>query len=141
MAEVVEADVVRHGVGVDVIERLVDPYPVHALADHDRQLALVVEELRPARPPDRPAVAIEGRGWLEEVGRRGRRLRRVLLDPRAVRQVDGEDLARRRRRQVGRLRLRELASVVEVDRLAVETSPTSVARDLHPYSPSALRVH
>ena len=100
VAEVVHPDVVRARVAGDVVEHLVDRDALHPPADDDRELALVVEEPRALRHPDRAAVAVQRRRRLDEVRRLGRRPGGVLLDARAVRQVDGEDLRRLGRREI-----------------------------------------
>ena len=50
VSEVVHADVVRARVAADVVEHLVDRDALHPPPDHDRELALVVEEPRAAAP-------------------------------------------------------------------------------------------
>ena len=75
VAEVVEADVVGARVAGHVLEqRVVDPDAVHALADNDGQLALVVEEPRAAgrRTTPRWPLSVVG-GFMKYDGAAGRR--------------------------------------------------------------------
>ena len=95
VAEVVHAEVVRRRVPGDVVERVLDRHALHPPADHHGDLALVVQVPAAARAHDLVAVSRERRRRLQEVRRIGRRLRRVLLDPARVAQVDGDDLGRR----------------------------------------------
>ena len=71
------------------------PRALHVPPDHDGDLALVVQVPAAARAHDLVAVSRQRRRRLQEVRRIGRRLRRVLLDPARIAQVDGDDLGRR----------------------------------------------
>ena len=122
VAEVVQADVVGARVPGDVVERLGLADALQRVADHDRELALVVEEARARGAADIAAVAVERRRRLHEVRRLRRDPRGVLLDAAAVRQVDGDDLRRRRGREVARLGLGDALAVVEHD-LALRRAP------------------
>jgi hypothetical protein len=115
------SDVAEHGVERDAL---------HPAPDDDGQLPLVVEEPRAPRHADRAAMPVEGRRRLHEVRRLGRHSRRVLLDPRAVGEVDGEDLRRLDRCEVERIGLGELAAVVERDPVPVPAAPPGLAVDL-----------
>ncbi len=135
VAEVVHPDVVRARIARDVRQDVVDRHTLHPPPDDDGQLALVVEKPRVLGHPDRPAVAVQRRGRLDEVGRLGRRPRGVLLHARAIREVDGEDLRRLGRREVESVRLRELGAVLESDRVARRMTPPRHALDLDPNAP------
>jgi hypothetical protein len=127
VAEVVQADVVGARVAGDVGQRVGLGRAVHAAADHDGQLALVVEELRAGRAANHSAMAVErGRRLHEERGLR-RDPRGVLLDAAAVREVDGDDLRRLGGSEVRGRRLLDPRPVVEHDRVAFAAPPGRLA--------------
>ena len=141
VAEVVQSDVVGDRVAGHVVEHPVDPDPVHRLADHHGQLALVVEKARAARAADDPAMAVETGRRLEEVGGLGRDARGVLLDPAVRGQVHGEDLARGRGREIARVGLGHGAPVVEHDHVPVAMTPGGRAAGVDPDLPLTHRAH
>jgi hypothetical protein len=130
VAEVVHPDVVGARVAGYMVEHLVNRHALHSPTDDDRELALVVEEACALRHPDRSTVAVECRRRLHEVRRLGRCSGGVLLDARAVREVDREDLRRLGRREVQHVALRDPRPVVEHDRVAVGPAPARLAVEL-----------
>src|SRR6185503_5045921 len=82
-----------------------------ALADHDRELALVVEEAAAARSRDRPPVRRQRRRRLEEVRRR------------------------LRRREPGRVRLGDARPVVQYDVAILVAPPYGSSVDRDPRTP------
>ena len=102
VAEVVQAEVVRDRVARDVVPGLLRGDAPAGAADHDGDLALVVQVLAPGGPDHGAAVAQQRRDRLVEVGGRGGQPGAELRDPAGVVQVHRHDLGRHARRQVHR---------------------------------------
>src|SRR5215217_977536 len=128
--------VVGGRVAADAREGIFFRDALHSAPDDDRELALVVEELRPPRTPEHAAVPIEGRRRLYEVRWLRRRARRVLVYAAAVGQVDREDLGRLRRRQILGLRLRDPSPPLQDDLFPLEPTPRRLASVQDPYPSS-----
>ena len=127
VAEVVQPVVVADRVAADVVTGLMGRDVARGPADHDGDLALVVQPLAARRTYDGALVGVQRRYRLVEV-RRGRRQRRHhLLDPREVVEVDAHDLRRDHRCQVGRVGDRDLAAVAGHQCLAVAYDVDDVA--------------
>ena len=95
VAEVVQAEVVADRVAGDVARRRLVGRDVAARpADHDHDLALVVQPLAPLGAHDGPAVGVQRRRRLLEVRRRGRQLDLELAHPADVVEVHADDLRR-----------------------------------------------
>ncbi len=71
-----------------------------ALADDDRDLALVVQPFAALRPHDLAVMGVERRGRLLEIGRRRRELDLEFLDAADMVEMHGDDLAGLHRRQM-----------------------------------------
>ena len=79
IAEVMKAVVVADRVAGDVVARFVGRDVAAGLADHDDDLALVVQPLAAIRTNNRAVVRVERRDGLVEVRRCWRELRHELL--------------------------------------------------------------
>src|SRR5687768_9190655 len=136
MPEIVQPHVVGTRVAADVRKGIFFRHPLHPAPDDDRQLSLVVEELRPPRAPDHTAVSVKGRRRLDEVRRLRRSARSILVYAAAVGQVDRQDLGRFRRRQILGLRLRDPSPPFQDNLSPLEPAPRRPAFVQDPYPSS-----
>ena len=91
---VAHADVVHHEIAGDHLVRPVAGHVAAAPTDHERELALVVEQRRDARQVNRVERAGDARRLLVEEHRDGGRLEPRLLHVVGVVETDGEELRR-----------------------------------------------
>ena len=119
VAEVVQAVVVPHGVARDVVAGVVGRDVARGAADHDDDLALVVEPLAALRAHDRAPVRVQRGDRLVEVRRCRRELGHELLRAAVVVEMDADDLRRLHRRQVDRVVDPRLAAVAGHQGVAV----------------------
>ena len=108
-----------------------------SLADHDRDLALVVQVAAARRPHDLPAVRVQRRRRLVEEGGCRAELRLELGPATLVVEMDADDLRRLDRREVRRLVHRDAPAVGgdELVALAGDRGGHAVEEDppsLHP---------
>ncbi len=137
VAEVVQAVVVGHGVAQDVPGGVLGCDVRRPAADHDRDLALVVEVLAPRWPHDVAAVCVQRRGRLVEVRGSGTELHAELGATALVVQMDADDLRGLDGREVLRLVDPDPAAVRSDQLVAVPRDRDGVAV---PQDPSGLHV-
>jgi hypothetical protein len=119
VSEVVQAEVVRDREATDERPGVMRVQVLRSPADHDRDLAFVVEEATPRRPYDLAVVRVQGRDRLVEVRRSIAERHLELRSAALVVQMDADDLRRLDRRGVQGCVNREGATVRRDQRVTV----------------------